>query len=129
MIAVSLAEEVHRMLINKFGGTNGIRDLPALESALLRPFQTFEDINLYPDALHKAAAIIESIIANHPFIDGNKRTGYVLMRLFLISNNLDIHASQQEKFEFVISIANGSRNYNEIIGWLKVFTVNKNNFK
>lgn len=68
--------------------------------------------------MDKAAALIESIVLNHPFIDGNKRTGYVLMRLLLLNEGLDISASQDDKYEFVISIAKGEYDYNQIINWI-----------
>ncbi|MDP4283215.1 MAG: Fic family protein [Bacteroidota bacterium] len=86
MILIQEVKEIHKTLIDTFGGSHGIRDLPALESALARPFQTFDDKDLHPTPLHKAASLIESILINHPFIDGNKRTGYVLMRILLIDN-------------------------------------------
>lgn len=125
MISLKIAEQIHNTLINNFGGIQGVRDLQALESALIRPFQTFENTAFYPDPLTKAAALIESIIVNHPFIDGNKRTGYVLMRFFLISNNIDISATEEEKYDFVISIAAGNKSYIEIMEWLKSHTINK----
>ena len=93
MISVKEAEEVHRVLINTFGGSHGLRNLSSLESALARPFQSFENQELYPTVILKAAALLESLIINHPYIDGNKRTGYALLRLFLLSNGLDIEAS------------------------------------
>jgi death on curing protein len=77
MISIKEAEQIHKILIDTFGGAHGIRDLSALESALSRPFQTFDDKELYPTAIDKAAALAESILNNHPFVDGNKRTGYV----------------------------------------------------
>ena len=55
---------------------------------------------------------------NHPFIDGYKRTGYVLMRIFLINNGLDVHASQKEKYNFVMDIASGKIKFEEITKWL-----------
>ena len=69
--------QLYHFLIEKFGGADGLRDLGLLESAAARPYQTFGRSDLYPGALEKAAAIIESIIINHPFIDGNKRTGFL----------------------------------------------------
>src|SRR4030095_4633405 len=99
MILVKEVELLHGILIDKFGGSHGIRDNTALESAIARPFQTFDGNDLYPSALHKAASLIESILINHPFIDGNKRTGYTLLRLFLIQNKIDIAASQDNKYE------------------------------
>jgi death-on-curing protein len=76
MISLKEVEDIHTILINDFGGSNGIRDVSALKSALARPFQTFDNNELLPTIIDKAAAIIESILINHPFIDGNKRTGY-----------------------------------------------------
>ncbi|MBW0177101.1 MAG: type II toxin-antitoxin system death-on-curing family toxin [Sediminibacterium sp.] len=62
---------------------------------------------------------------NHPFLDGNKRTGYVLMRLFLMAHNFDIHASQTEKYDFVVSIATGQLNFKDIVEWLNKHVVKK----
>ena len=118
MISIKEVEEFHQILIESFGGSNGIRDLAALESALARPFQTFDENELYTTPIHKAAALIESILINHPFVDGNKRTGYVLMRIYLISNGLDIQATQEEKFDFVINIASGLTKFESILEWL-----------
>ena len=73
---------------------------------------------MYPTPILKAAALIESILINHPFIDGNKRTGYVLMRLLLIENNIDIYASESEKYSFVIAVASGEKKYDKILQWL-----------
>ncbi|MFC0776377.1 type II toxin-antitoxin system death-on-curing family toxin [Terrimonas alba] len=83
-----------------------------------RPFQTFDGNELYPSILEKAGSLIESILINHPFVDGNKRTGYTLLRLFLIQNGRDITASQDDKYEFVINIASGSLKYDSIVAWL-----------
>ena len=126
MISVKEAEEIHTVLIEAFGGSKGIRDLSALDSALARPFQIFGNNDLYPTPIHKAAALIESLLNNHPFVDGNKRTGYVLMRIFLISNGLDINANQEDKYSFVISIASGKFKLEEIIDWLTKHVEEKN---
>lgn len=118
MIPIKEVEHLHRVLIDSFGGSHGIRDKAALESAIARPFQTFDGKELYPSVLEKAASLIESILINHPFIDGNKRTGYTLLRLFLIQNEIDITASQDNKYEFVIDIASGTLKYEGIVSWL-----------
>ena len=122
MISRKDTEKLHQILIDSFGGTYGIRDISALESALSRPFQTFDNQDLYPTPIEKAASLIESVLSNHPFIDGNKRTGYILMRLFLLSNGIDINASQEEKYNFVISIASGDKKYEDIFAWLQIHT-------
>ena len=126
MISVSEAILIQDILIEKFGGTRGIRDRGLLESALSRPFQTFDNKDLYPSVIKKAAALIESILINHPFIDGNKRIGYVLMRLFLIDNGLDIFANQDDKYDFVINIASGHFDFDKICTWLEKHTKERN---
>ncbi len=120
MIEVDFVIKVHEILINEFGGTHGIRDLKSLKSALGRPFASFDQQELYPSIFDKAAALIESLISNHPFIDGNKRIGYFILRFFLLNNKYDIHASQQEKYDFVIRIASGDISFDEIVAWIKV---------
>lgn len=107
MIDLREAENIHNLLIEKFGGAKGIRDHGLLESSLKRPYQTFGGQELYPTPIDKAAAIFESLIANHPFLDGNKRIAYVLMRLMLKVHKLDIECTQTEKFEFVMKAARG----------------------
>jgi death on curing protein len=119
MIDINEVEKIHDILIDKFGGAKGIRDKGLLESSINRPFQTFDGQELYPDPIDKAAAIFESIITNHPFVDGNKRTAYVLMRLMLKSNNIDIHLGQNNKYDFVIKAASGQVTFDQIKTWIK----------
>jgi death-on-curing protein len=69
----------------------------------------------------KAASLMESILVNHPFIDRNKRTGYAVTRLFLINNGFDISASQDEKYEFVMRIASGKMDFDQIAEWLSKY--------
>jgi death-on-curing protein len=119
MITIEEAIKIQGILIDRFGGASGIRDKNLLESALLRPYQTFDKKDLHNSPVEKAAAIIESIIINHPFLDGNKRFGYVAMRLILMESGLDIEASDEEKYLFVIGIAKGELKLNEICNWIK----------
>jgi death on curing protein len=118
MISVREVEHIHAVLIEKFGGSKGIRDHSLLESAINRPFQTFDLKDLYPTNLEKAAALFQSLIVNHPFIDGNKRTAYVLLRLYLMSQKLDIQATQEEKYVFVIKAAEGRFNFDQNKNWI-----------
>ena len=126
MISLKEVEEIHQILIVEFGGANGIRDIGLLNSALNRPLQTFDNKELYPTPIEKAASLIESILINHPFIDGNKRTGYVLMRLTLLSHNYEIIATQDEKYSFVIDIASGKLKFDTIVSWLSLHTFKRN---
>ena len=119
MIEKAFVIKIHETLINEYGGTHGIRDLNSLESAIARPFASFDQKELYPSIFSKAAALIESLISNHPFIDGNKRVGYFCLRFFLLTQNYDIQATQQEKYDFVISIASGKLSFEEIAKWIK----------
>ena len=118
MIDLKKANYVHNKLVDDFGGGQGIRDLGGLEAALDRPYATFDQQDLYPTTIEKATAIFESIIINHPFIDGNKRTAYALMRLTLIEGNFDLIASQNEKYEFTIAASKGEIGFDDIKQWL-----------
>ena len=118
MIDLRQALSIHKVLIEKFGGTDGLKDQGALESALARPYATFNQKELYPTPVEKASAILESILINHPFLDGNKRTGYVLMRLILMAGGRDIEASQDDKYKFIIEIAKGKLDIEQIKTWI-----------
>jgi death-on-curing protein len=126
MIDLSEVLSIHAILIEKFGGASGVRDKELLDSAINSPFATFDGKELYPSCTEKAAALIESIVVNHLFTDGNKRTGYVLMRLLLMQSSLDIIATQDEKYEFVISIAEGKLDKMAIIKWIDSRSVSTN---
>ena len=119
MISLKEALFIHRLAIEKFGGSEGVRDMGLLESAIQRPHATFDQQELYPTPVDKAAATIESIVKNHPFSDGNKRTGYILMRLILLKAEMDIQATEAEKYTFVIKIAEGKLDFDEIRFWIK----------
>ena len=114
MISEKVAIEIHSILIDRFGGSKGIRDKDLLNSALNRPYQTFAGKELYQLVIDKAAAILESIVKNHPFSDGNKRTGYVLARLIIMDGGLDIYASQDQKYQLVILVSKGEVNFEYI---------------
>lgn len=122
MISVNQTLEIHKIAIDDFGGADGIRDLSGLESALARPFQTFGGEDLYPSILEKAAAIGESIIVNHPFLDGNKRTGYILMESVLRFGGEKISCNDDEIYRFVIKISTGDKKFEQIVEWLKANT-------
>ncbi len=122
MISFNNVLTIHQLLVKLFGGSQGIRDSNLLDSALDRPLQTFDGKELHPTLIEKSTSLFESILANHPFVDGNKRTGYVLMRLLLLKNGLDINASQDEKYEFVMGVASGQTKFESIISWLENHT-------
>ncbi len=123
MIHLNAVLEIHQLLIEEFGGKAGIRDLTVLESAIQRPFTGLAEQEFYPTPVEKAAAVLESIVTGHPFTDGNKRTGYVLMRLFLMENGKDIAATEEEKYQLVIAIASGQKQFQEIVDWIQAHLV------
>ena len=113
---------IHSRLIQETGGTQGIRDLGLLRSAAARPQTTFDQENLYPDLLTKAAALFQSLVQNHPFLDGNKRTGITATALFLQINGHTLRAPQKEIVTFTLSLAQGNETYTSITAWLKNHT-------
>jgi death-on-curing protein len=122
MIDIQEVLKLHKSLVDNFGGSHGVRDLSALESALARPFQTFDGTELYPSIYEKAAALVESILINHPFIDGNKRTGYGLLRIYLGLYGFEISASIDNRYELIINIASGTLKFEGILAWLQQHT-------
>lgn len=119
MITLKEVLFIHKQAISKFGGATGVRDYDLLESAIKRPYMTFDSVDLYPNIEDKASAILESIVKNHPFVDGNKRTGYILMRYLLLKSGKDIEADKNEKYELVIGVAEGKISFEEIKNWIK----------
>ena len=119
MIYLNVVLEVHQILVEQFGGLQGVRDSGLLQSAIERPFSGLGQAEFYEKPEEKAGAILESIVKNHPFMDGKKRTGYVLMRLILMEYGKDVMATQDEKYNFIIDIATGLIDFEEIVTWIK----------
>ena len=124
MIDLGTAEKLHNILIDKFGGSKGIRDKGSLLAALARPYASFDQHDLYPSATEKAAAVFESIIINHPFIDGNKRIAYLLLRLTMLESGYDISATQDEKYDMTIAASKGDIRIEEIKSWISDKLIN-----
>ncbi|WP_374951409.1 type II toxin-antitoxin system death-on-curing family toxin [Mucilaginibacter sp.] len=119
MIDFLSAVRIHNRLIDEFGGSKGVRDERLLESALNRPFATFDGFDLYPTSTEKATAIFESLIINHPFMDGNKRIAYALMEVFLRHGGVVLMTTEDEKYELVINASTGSFRFEEIKAWIE----------
>ena len=98
------------------GGSPGIRDENLLGASLARPKHLFTYGN--PTIFDLAAAYGYGLAKNHPFIDGNKRIRYTVMRLLLLNNNINIRATEEEKYEFVIEIDSGKLKYKSILKWI-----------
>ncbi len=126
MIDQKTAEFYHNEIIDETGGGRGVRDEGSLLSALARPYATFDQQELYPTPVEKATAIFESLIINHPFIDGNKRTAYVLLRLTLMDYYFDIMAFEEEKYKMTIAASSGEIRFDEIKTWIEKHLVRIN---
>jgi death-on-curing protein len=109
---------LYSLLIAQSGGSSGLRDRGALESAVAQPEASFGGEDLYPTLEYKAAALGHSLIQNHPFIDGNKRIGHAAMEVFLVLNGFEIDASVNEQEELIIGVASGRISRNQLSEWL-----------
>ena len=110
---------IHYRLVSETGGEHGVRDLGLLESAVARPQATFDRQELYPDVFEKAAALLEPLINNHPFMDGNKRTGIACAVLFLQQNGISFSAKNADLEKFTLRVASSKAGHSEIAQWLK----------
>ena len=105
---------LHKRLIDAFGGSHGVRDLGALESALMRP-----QIGYYDGILEEAAAMLESLAINHPFIDGNKRVAFGATDAFLRLNGRFINCDNAEAYRFFMRLfETNSFRYGALLEWL-----------
>jgi len=106
---------IHEILINRFGGSPGIRDKGVLESALYRPQSGY-----YKDLISQAAALFESLAVNHPFVDGNKRVAFAAMDVFLRLNGLRIHTTSKEAHINILSMFERQELKHQVIdAWLR----------
>jgi death-on-curing protein len=110
---------IHARLIAETGGSPGVRDLGQLEAALARPRATFEGELLYTDLPAQAAALMESLVRNHPFVDGNKRVGITAAALFLRRNGLRLTAASDEVEAFTLRVARGEAPLEEMTQWFR----------
>jgi death-on-curing protein len=111
--------ELHRRLLEQSGGASGIRDMGLLHSALAQPLATFDGTDLHPTLIDKAAALGFALIANHPFVDGNKRVGHAALEVMLVLNGFEIQASVDEQERVVLDVASGVFDREGLARWLK----------
>ena len=124
-LTLSEAFEIYRRIMERSGGTVGIHSLGALESALAQPRLTFGGEELYPTIVEKAAALGFSLIKNHPFVDGNKRTGHAAMETFLFLNGFEIDAAVDEQEQVILQVASGELGREAFTDWLRARIVEK----
>jgi len=118
---LTLAEvvELHELVLSATGGATGVRDLGGLESALAQPKATFDGRDLHQTLVEKAAALGFSLVQNHPFVDGNKRTAHAAMETLLVLNGSEIAASVDEQERLMTEVAAGRMQREELVGWLR----------
>lgn len=110
--------KIHSMLISQTGGSDGIRDEGLLESALNAPFQTFDGEYIYRTIKAKAAKLGYFLVKNHPFIDGNKRIGILVMITFLEINGVEVTCTDEELIALGSGLADGTVNDNDLLNWI-----------
>jgi len=110
---------IHEDQIERYGGSHGVRNLALLESAIFRPQSTFGGKDLYVTLFDKASSLLHSILLNHPFIDGNKRTAVVSTITFLELNGYLLQISQKGLVQFALNVENKKITVEKIATWLK----------
>jgi death on curing protein len=110
---------MHTVAVEEFGGSNGIRDRGLLESALARPLATFGGKNLYDTPFKRAAALAESLVLNHGFVDGNKRTAMYTMAAWLEREGYVIETERGALRDLALAIASHELGLEQIAAWLQ----------
>ena len=118
-IREDVARSIHSRQLAEHGGEDGIRDVGMFESAMARPKNLLAYSERAPDLAQMAASYAFGLVKNHPFIDGNKRTGYVVCRTFLLLNGQDLVASAEDKYMTFYRLAAGDISEEELTEWLR----------
>ena len=120
MILLTVEEIIalHDKLIERTGGSHGLRDQSLLESAVYSAMSSFADNEAYPTVEEKAARLMFSITNNHAFVDGNKRIGLFVMLMTLQLNNIKIKYTQSELITLGLSVTDGETEYIDILDWI-----------
>ena len=112
-------ETLHNSAIESHGGTLGVRDRGALESAVAQPQMTFGGQELYPLLAEKAGALAFSLVTNHPFVDGNKRVGHAAMAVFLKANGNELTGTIDDHEAVFLALACGTISRRDLAQWIK----------
>ena len=118
-LSVDKIMELHAKMTSATGGDPNIRDRGLLESAVELPFATFGGEELYPSVKQKGARLGYSLIANHAFMDGNKRIGIYSVLVFLAVNGINILASNAEVAQIALDLASGQAHYDDLLAWIE----------
>ena len=109
---------LHHQLIERYGGSHGVRDEGMLESALNAPFQSFGETAFYPTTQEKAVRLAYGLIMNHPFHDGNKRIGALAMLTMLDLNHIALKTNSTELTKVFLDLASGSITEQDLLSWV-----------
>ena len=110
---------IHDQMIKRFGGLSGVRDLGLIESAVGRPQASFDGKDLYKTIFSKAAALLQSLLKNHPFVDGNKRTALTSAGIFLKFNQYRLINDHDNEVNFALKVDNEKLTIEQIANWLE----------
>ncbi len=111
--------ELHSQLISASGGTDGVRDLGLIESAIASAFGTYFGVDQYPTIEEKAARLCYSLVKNHGFIDGNKRIGIFAMLVLLEINDIILDCTDKELVDLGVGVASSNLTYDDILEFIK----------
>lgn len=111
---------IHKMILSRYGGEDGVRDTGLLDSSLNSPYQTFDGEDIYPSNLEKGIRMSFNLVMNHCFNDGNKRIGFMVLVLFLEDENLTLVCSHKEIIDKFFSLASGQLDYSDFKDWVMV---------
>ncbi len=109
---------LHSELIRETGGMDGLRDEGLLDSALNAPFQSFGGAQIFPSLQQKAARLGSGLIANHAFVDGNKRIGAHVMLVFLSLNGIELEYTQEQLTDMILKAASGTLQFEDMVTWI-----------
>ena len=119
LLTVEEVMALHKKLIERTGGSDGLRDQSLLESAVYSAMTGFEGSEAYPTVQEKAARLMFALTNNHAFVDGNKRIGVFVMLMTLQLNGIKIEYTQSELISLGLSVAEGTTGYDEILTWIQ----------
>lgn len=110
---------LHELITEETGGDPSVRDMALLDSALESAYATFGGEELYPTREEKGARLAFSLIANHAFVDGNKRIGMFILLIFLEVNGIRLTPSNEEVARVGLAVAAGEMKYEELLNWIR----------
>ena len=118
-LSIEQVEELHRVQIEYYGGSTECRDSRALDAAIARPAMTFGGEDLYADVAAKAAALMHALVANHPFVDGNKRVGAHAALVFIELNDWTANITPKELEDVTMEVARGNIDIEPLTIWFR----------